>query len=178
MTTRVWKVGIVALVSDLLPGRAVPFSYAAITLPSLSCPVFRRVSDLIICLSSKWGRHDPSLQPGNQVKEGSGCPQSSHPILLPSLLLSFLWVVLMSCATAAFRLSSLLPHLKELHWQLLPKITPDIASLIFLMEREHTFLLHTTRLQYDSGLPTVFWDAKSGNTFPIYSICVWVLYIF
>lgn len=59
MTTRIWKVGIVASLSDLFPGRAVPFSYAAITLPSLSCPVFTRVSGLIICLSLKWGRRDP-----------------------------------------------------------------------------------------------------------------------
>lgn len=73
MTTRIWKVGIVASLSDLFPGRAVPFSYAAITLPSLSCPVFRRVSGLIICLSLKWGRHDPSLQPWKSG-EGSGCP--------------------------------------------------------------------------------------------------------
>lgn len=130
MTTRIWKVGIVALVSDLFPGRAVPFSYAAIALPSLSCPVFRRVSGLVICLSLKWGKHDPSLQPWKSG-EGSGCPQSSHPILLLSLLFSFLWVVLMSYATAAFHLSSLLPHLKELRWQLLPKITSHIISLIF-----------------------------------------------
>lgn len=40
MTARIWTVGIVASVSHLFPGRAVPFSYAAIALPSLSCPVF------------------------------------------------------------------------------------------------------------------------------------------
>lgn len=74
---------------NLFPGRAVPFSYAAVTLPSLPCPVFRTVSGLIICLSLKWGKHDPSLQPWKSG-EGSGCPYTSHPILLPSLLLSFL----------------------------------------------------------------------------------------
>lgn len=73
MTTRIWKVGIVALVSALFPGRVVPFSYAAITLPSLSCPVLKRVSGLIICLSLWWGRHDPSLQPWKSG-EGSGSP--------------------------------------------------------------------------------------------------------
>lgn len=144
--------------------------------PCQACPVFRRVSSLIIYLSLKCGRCGPSLQLWKLWK-GSGYPEASHPTLLAPLLLRFLWAVLKSCAAAAACGAFKIWVLSCLFWKsytdsfYLKWLSLSPLSDV-LMETEHAFLLRTVWLQYDSGLPTVFWDAKSGTTFPIYSICV------
>lgn len=90
ITTGVWEVSVTLwhLCQFCSEGGECPCTCAAITVPSLSCPVFRRVSSLIVYLSLKWGRCGPSLQLWKLWK-GSGCPEASRPTLLAPLLLSW-----------------------------------------------------------------------------------------
>lgn len=110
-----------------------PCTCEAITMPSWSCPVFRRLSSLIIYVSLKSGKHDPSPQL-QKFGEGSGCPEASHPSLFAPLLLSWgSYELFLNCVLRllldCLKFISLLPFLKKLYWWLLPKITFHITSL-------------------------------------------------
>lgn len=151
MTTRIWKISTVALVSALLQGRRGSLHLCSHDHSKhiLCCIQKSFKSDYLLVLEI-W-----KIWPFPAAVEVEGRiwvsrAFTSHSPCSFRVELRFLWAVLKSCATTAsgvfkIHLSLLLPFLKKLCWQLLPKITFRITSLkCFNGNKAHILTLHST----------------------------------